>query len=218
MDVQDRRSSSSPLKGAVRPWAVAAGLALAGAWLCGAVPLARAADDAGAWQTHKLTFNYVGISPTYSCEGLRDDLTFLLQQAGAHLDGAIVTESCFHGAGAPSSLVSAQLRFSTLQPATGAAGETADQGNQGNQADTGSAGGSWRHVEFSNTRSYPQLRGADCELVQEFQHQILPAFATRNVTANLHCVPYQTTGDQFALAFDVFVPSSSSSREIGGRD
>jgi hypothetical protein len=165
----------------------------------------QAGDQSGNWQPHKLTFNYVGISPTYSCEGLREDMEFLLRQSGARVD-SITAFSCENGGGVPSKLVSARLIFSTLQPA-------ADEAAQGQ-----SEQGTWRHIEFSNTRSAPQLRGADCELVQEFQTQVLPAFTTRNVQARLPCVPHQTIGYQWALSFDAFVPNSAGGRTIGGAD
>lgn len=163
----------------------------------------QGADQSGSWQSHKMTFNYIGISPTYSCEGLRNGLSFLLQQSGARLD-SLTTYGCYNGGGAPSKLVSAELRFATLQPA----GDEAAQGE--------SVQGSWRHVEFSNTRSHPQLRGADCELVLEFKDQILKAFNTRNVQAYLPCVPHQTTGYQWNLTFDAFIPTSASKRSVGG--
>lgn len=165
----------------------------------------QAPDQAGNWQSHKMTFNYVGISPTYSCEGLRDDLQFLLQQSGARVD-SLTPVGCYNGGGVPSKLISAQLRFSTLQPA-------ADQAAQGE-----SALGNWRHVEFSNTRSTPQLRGADCELVLEFREQLLKAFATRDVKSYLPCVPHQTIGFQWDLSFDAFVPNTASGRAVGGAD
>ncbi len=171
----------------------------------------QSAAEAGSWQSHKMEFNYLGITPTYSCIGLRDDLEFLLQQSGARLDSPVLTYACFNGGGAPSKLISAQLRFSTLQPV--AAGDEATSGASG-----GAAEGTWRHVEFSNTRSAPQLTGGDCELVLEFRDQVLKAFNTRNVQSVLPCVPYQTTGHQFSLSFDVFVPSTAPARTVGGAD
>lgn len=204
MDARDQQSSRWNALFAV---AAAACVSLAGLSLTAS---AQPAEEPGGWQTHMVQFNYLGISPTYSCVGLKDDLAFLLQQSGARLDAPIVTLSCYHGDGAPSSLISARLKFSTLQPAGGA-----DQASGG---ESGSESGSWRHVEFTNTRSFPQLHGSDCELVLEFKNQVLSTFATRNVQSNLRCIPFQTTGDQFALTFDAFVPSSAAHRAVGGSD
>jgi hypothetical protein len=176
-----------------------------------AQPADQAGDQGASWQSHKMDFNYLGFTPTYSCIGLRDDLEFLLQQSGARMDAPVMTMSCFRGDGAPSKLISARLRFSTLQPVAAGAEDTTD-------APGSATAGSWRHVEFSNTRSVPQLGSADCELVLEFKDQILKSFNTRNLKSYLPCVPYQTTGAQWSLSFDVFVPSSAPPRSIGGAD
>ncbi len=198
MDARDQRSSSW---NALFVVATAACLCLAGVGLTAS---AQPAAEAGVWQPHRLTFNYVGIQPVYSCEGLREDMQFLLRQSGAQVN-SVTPLSCFRSAGAPNSLISAQLNFSTLQPGTA-------------EGDASGTMGVWRHVEFSNTRSNPQLRGADCELVQEFKTQVLPQLNTRNVQSYLPCVPYQTTGFQWSLSFDSFVPATAGHREVGGAD
>jgi len=198
MDVRHRRSSGWK---ALFTVATAACLSLMGLGLTAA---AQPAAEPGVWQPHKVTFSYIGIQPVYSCEGLRDDMAFLLQQSGAQIN-TITPLSCFRSLGAPDNLVQAQLNFSTLRPGPA----------EGNASGTM---GVWRHVQFSNTRSNPQLRGADCELVLEFKDQVLPKLDTRNVQSYLPCVPYQTTGFQWSLSFDSFVPASAGSREVGGSD
>lgn len=164
----------------------AVALGLGGSWA-----LAQDAGVQATWQQHRTTFDYLGISPTYSCEGLRDSLTYLLDESGAQLNRPITPYPC-SGGGGPTKLLSARLDFATLAPAE-AGGQTA----------SGSVDGSWRHVEFSMNRSSPQLHGSDCELVQEFRDKVLPMFTTRNVSSNLHCIPHQTIGNQFNLSFDV---------------
>lgn len=169
--------------------AAAALLGALAAGLAGPV-LAQNATVPAIWQAHKLTFDYLGITPTYSCNGLQDALSYLLERAGAKLNRPVLAYPC--RGGAPTKLLSATLDFSTLQAAQGGAEDTGTQGV-------------WRHVEFSMIRSNPQLHGSDCELVQEFKDKVLPSFTTRNVHSNLHCIPYQTTGNQFNLNFDVLV-------------
>lgn len=165
--------------------------------------LAQNATEAASWQSHKVTFNYLGIQPVYSCEGLENELTFLLQQSGARLDRHVAAYPCI-GFGTPNKMLSATLNFSTLAPSSDSSG------SQINAV--------WRHVEFSPNRSASQLRGADCELVEEFKDKVLPQFTTRNVQANLHCIPYQTTGYQFSLSFDVLADSDASPKSVGGTD
>jgi hypothetical protein len=198
MDARNRRSSTW---NNLRAGLMAACVCAAGLGLCAAASAAPAPDAPGTWQSHQITFSYLGFSTTYSCNGLRDRLTFLLQQSGARLDSPVLPESCVHGAGRPTKLISARLHFSTLQPGGSGGGSTA---------------GSWHHVEFSSTRSYPQLHGADCELVREFQTKVLTAFDIRDVHANLHCLPYQASSHLFALSFQVFAPKNAGPRQIGG--
>lgn len=176
--------------------AVLAALALG---LAGPVALAQNEPVSASWQQHRKSFTYIGISPSYSCQGLRDALTFLLQQSGAKINRTVNVYPCSVGGGGPTPVPTANLDFSTLQA--------------GGSGDTNAV---WRHVDFSLTRSNPQLHGSDCELVQEFKDRLLPMFATRNVTANLRCIPHQTTGNQFDLSFDVLAPADAGNRAVGG--
>ncbi|HWG77603.1 MAG TPA: hypothetical protein VN660_12545 [Steroidobacteraceae bacterium] len=166
--------------------------------LAGSVALAQNEPVSASWQQHRKTFTYIGISPSYSCEGLKNALTFLLQQSGARIERTINVSPCSVGGGGPTPVPTANLDFSTLQP-----------------GGSGDANGVWRHVDFSMTRSNPQLHGSDCELVEEFKDRLLPMFSTRNVTANLHCIPHQSTGNQFDLSFDVLAPADAGNH-VGG--
>ncbi len=40
---------------------------------------------------------------------------------------------------------------------------------------------------------------ADCELVEEFTHQILPRLVTRNLKQDISCVPLQQSGSRFLV-------------------
>ena len=182
--------------------ALGAGAAVAALGLAGSVAWAQSEAVSASWQPHRKMFTYIGISPTYSCQGMRDALTFLLEQSGAKLDRPVNVSPC--NGGGPTTLLSANLSFSTLQSAPGSGGSE-------------SVKGVWRHVEFSRTRSNPQLQGSDCELVSEFKDMLLPMFTTRNVTSNLRCIPHQTSGNQYDLSFDVLA-SADAGRHVGGAD
>lgn len=179
-------------------WIFGSLLALVGAAGLAFASTAPAAEP-GAWQPHKYTFNFIGITPKYSCEGLQDNLTYLLTKAGVRLDGPVIAESCYHGGGVPDTLVSARLKFSSLKP-------VADE-NSNDAAAT--VPGTWRNVLIQPQTSGFVLHGADCELVEEFKDAILPMLAVRNVKSTLHCIPYQSTGNQFSLSFQVFVPAGA---------
>lgn len=175
--------------------AVAATLALG---LAGSVALAQNEPVSASWQQHRKTFTYIGISPSYSCEGLKDALTFLLEQSGAKINRTVTVSPCSTGGGGPVPTPTAYLDFSTLQPG----------GN-------GSPNAVWRHVDFSLTRSNPQLHGSDCELVEEFRDNLLRMFTTRNITSHLRCIPHQDTGNEFDLSFEVLAPADAGNH-IGG--
>jgi hypothetical protein len=187
------RYHRSRLFGSLCALAGAAGLVFAGA-------ASAAEPEPGTWESHQTTFNYLGISPVYSCEGLKNGLSYLLMEAGARLDGPITTQSCYNGAGTPSKFASARLKFSALKPAAGG----------GSEAAAGTVPGTWRKVTISPQTSSFQLHGADCELVEEFKDKILPMLTVRDVQSNLHCVPHQTTGNLFGLSFEAFTPSHAA--------
>lgn len=179
---------------------IACALGLAGAWL----PHARAsADDAappagpGVWQSHKYSFQFMGFTSTYSCDGLADKLRTLLLAAGARGDAKSQPGACASGFGRPDKFARADLTFSTLAPAQGGAA-----------ADAKPVAGVWRAVAFTSF-SPKNLRLGDCELVEQFRSQVLPMFSTRNVVSNTTCVPHQESGSTIDLKFEVLAPAAA---------
>ena len=185
------------------------GALCAAALLAGVVPPnARAADSAqvrggaqdenpalqpGSWQPHTYVFQFMGFTAIYSCDGLSDKLKLLLRLAGARPD-AKVTASCTRGYGVPDKLGTAQVEFSTLQPAAAAGDAAVGAG--------GNPHGTWRKVELAPMRPY-KLEAGDCELVEQFRDTLLPMFTTRNVNSRISCVPHQQSGT-YSLSFEVF--------------
>lgn len=153
---------------------------------------AASADEPGMWQAHELQFQYLAFSVAYSCQGLETELRGLLEQSGAQQISVTPAGPC-NGAGRT---IMARLKFSTLRPT--ALRETDDRR---------SVRGDWHHVTIAPRDLLRQ--GGDCELVQQFQTRILPLFDTREVAANLSCVPFQSSGYRFSLTFDVFAPDDA---------
>ncbi len=151
-------------------------------------PADAAAASAGSWQEHKYTFNYMGFTTIYTCDGLGDKLRLLLRIVGAQ-PGFKVNESCARGPDHPDRLATAYLTFSSLQP--GASGPGVN--------------GTWQHVELAANHPFDLGRG-ECELIEEFRDRVLPLFAVRNVVSHVTCVPHQDVGSDFRLSFDVFAP------------
>ena len=145
--------------------------------------------DTGGWTPHKYTFNFMGFTTTYSCEGLEDKLKLLLQMngAGPQVRDIHVVAPCDRGIGRPDKLAFAYLTFSSLQPGSA----------------TDASSGEWRHVALAPRHPY-QFDWGDCELIEQFRDKVLPMFATRNLTNNVTCIPHQDSGSNFNLSYDVF--------------
>jgi hypothetical protein len=176
---------------------IACALAIAAGWLSSAP--ARADDAAtattpGTWQSHKYSFQFLGFTTTYSCDGLADKVKILLLSAGARADAKSQPGACASGFGRPDKFARADLTFASLAPL---------QGNA--PSDTKPVNGTWRTVAWS-ARSPRELRLGDCELVEQFRSLVLPMFTTRNVVSNTTCIPHQESGSVIDLKFEVFGP------------
>jgi hypothetical protein len=152
---------------------------------------APAAGGPGTWQVHKYTFQFMGFTSTYSCDGLADKLRIVLLAAGARPDVKSTPGACASGFGRPDKFARADLTFYTLAPA--------DSGS----APGGTVPGAWRPVTFAY-RQPRELALGDCELMEQFRQQVLPMFTTRNVVNNTTCVPHQESGSTIDLRFDAF--------------
>jgi hypothetical protein len=177
----------------------AAGRASVAALLVGAVLLSTAsrADDSastdgtGTWQSHKYTFQFLGFTSTYSCDGLADKLRIILLAAGARSDVKSQPGACASGFGRPDKFARADLTFYTLAPSDPSAAASA------------AVKGVWRPVTFGS-RQPRELGLGDCELVDQFRQQVLPMFTTRNVVNNTTCIPHQESGSNIDLRFESF--------------
>jgi hypothetical protein len=193
------------------PSRFAAGRSGLAAILAGALLLSTAslADDSapsggpGTWQSHKYTFQFMGFTSTYSCDGLADKLRIVLLAAGARPDVKSVPGACASGFGRPDKFARADLTFYTLKPA--------DSGT----ATGGGVQGVWRPVPFA-ARQPQQLALGDCELMEQFRQQVLPMFTTRNVVSNTTCIPHQESGSNIDLKFDSFTAVPGKKHAVAG--
>jgi hypothetical protein len=151
-----------------------------------------AADSApGVWQKHEYSFQFLGFTTTYSCDGLADKLKVLLIAAGARADAKSTSDGCFRGYGTPDKFARARLTFYTLGPVGN--GESASP----------PISGVWRAVAIAD-RSPHEVRLGDCELVEQFRDKVLPMFTIRNVENRMTCVPNQLSGSAINLKFEIF--------------
>ena len=147
--------------------------------------------EPGVWQRHEYSFEYMGFTSTYSCDGLADTLQRLLLLSGARPDAKAEPGACATPFGRPDRFARARLVFYTLAPA-GAKGEEAGQGR-------------WQPVSFA-AHTPVDLQVGDCELVEQFRDEVLKKmFTTRNLVDGTHCIPHQESGSIIDLRFDSFV-------------
>jgi hypothetical protein len=180
-------------------------LGLAGAMLLSTAALAVDATASpaagGSWQTHKYSFQFLGFTSTYSCDGLADKLKELLLAAGARADAKSQPGACAAPFGQADKFARADLTFSTLAPLDAAA------------ASGKPVNGTWRAVILA-AHAPRDLQIGDCELVEQFRQQVLPMFTTRNLVSNTTCIPNQESGSLIDLKFDSFttLPAAGAAR------
>ena len=202
-------------------------LAVSGAtWLpCLGTPGAAIADApspapahvAASWQKHQYSFQYMGFTSTYSCDGLADKLKVLLLAAGARADAKTQPGACAAGYGRPDKFARADLTFYTLQPLEagvvkdlGAADETrAPNAHPPAPVQTKPVVAIWRPVVFA-AFSPREIRVGDCELVEQFRHQVLPMMAARNVESSTTCIPHQESGSVIDLKFEALAAAPAA--------
>jgi hypothetical protein len=142
------------------------------------------------WKTREFTFNYLGFTSRYSCEGLRDQVEQALLTLGARHDLVVTPYPCA-GLGKPEFAPSLRIKLSTLEPATTTATDDIVEAR-------------WKTVSLGGPG---KLTPGDCELADQIRREILPLFTTRNVKAKIDCVPHQESAGSIVLTADVLVPA-----------
>jgi hypothetical protein len=172
--------------------------------ICAVLASSAFADDAssqgaGVWQKHEYSFQFMGFTTTYSCDGLADKLKTLLIAAGARPDTTARAGACASGFGRPDKFARADLTFYTLAPASSLASESKP------------VDGTWIPVAIAPHRPR-ELAAGDCELVEQFRSNVLGMFTTRNVENRTTCVPHQLSGSSIDLKFESFAAPPKASR------
>jgi hypothetical protein len=174
-------------------------LAFIGVLLLGAAPWSASwaegdsPHEQGVWEKHEYTFQFLGFTTTYSCEGLADKLKLLLIAAGARPDVKANASGCSRGFGTPDKFARANLTFYALRIVA------ADK-----PSDSPPVAARWKPIDIAN-RSPQELEVGDCELVEQFRDHLLPLFTTSSVEDHITCVPHQESGSSFSLKFESLV-------------
>jgi len=183
-------------------------IAIAGSICAVLASSAAFADDAsshsaGVWQKHEYSFQFLGFTTTYSCDGLADKLKTLLIASGARPDATARAGACASGFGRPDKFARADLTFYTLAPAGSVA------------SDSKPVDGVWIPVTIARYRPR-ELGTGDCELVEQFRSNVLGMCTTRNVESHTTCVPHQLSGSNIDLKFESFAAPPKAARPKRG--
>jgi hypothetical protein len=139
----------------------------------------------GAWQHHKLTFNFYGITALYTCSGLEDHVRQILVHLGARKDLTVRATGCPGAFDTPSHNAWVNTDFYSLAPATDAGGSE-------------TVNARWTLLEVTPHR--PDFMGdGDCELIEEMKDFITKNFTLRDVQYRTDCVPREVNLDSFAI-------------------
>ena len=164
-------------------------IAFASAWAA-----ASEKPQPAVWTTQELTFDYIGFTTHYSCDGLRDKVEQVLSLLGAREADLSVTSFPCSRPGKPEPLPSVRIKVSTLKPAQAVSAN-------------GAVDAQWKTVSLAGA---DKLTRGDCELADQIEKQILPVFSTRNLKARTDCVPHQEAAGNILLTVDVLVPVKNS--------
>lgn len=156
---------------------------------------------AGAWQHHKVSFNYVGFTALFTCEGLEDHVRQILLYLGARKDAHVSAHGCPGAFNTPSHDAYVDADFYALAPVADAA-----------PSDTVKA--RWTALEL--TPRHPGFMGdGDCELMEGMKDLITRNFGLRDLEYRANCYPNALTPDSFAVkarALQALPQTSTASR------
>jgi len=128
------------------------------------------------WEVHQIRFRYKGFSTYYTCDGVERTLKRLLKLIGAR--GDVRVESKCINRNTIQQYHKILLAFAMPVPA-----DKTDISREIIPAE-------WREVRIvGNLSRY--LDAGDCELLEQFQRQVLPHLQVRETNKKLNCVPFR---------------------------
>ena len=185
--------------------------------MAGASPPADPVSVDGVWVGHERFFSFMGMTTQYSCDGLEYKLRWLLKLAGARED-AVVHGSCTLSG--PSRVSSARMFYYTLALPGSAAAEGADgKRAKRSRVEPPTPGvGAWKVVELGSSSNRADIQGGDCELVEQFDRELLSDFTTRNHESRFSCISPQISLAGIRSRFEVLAPLPKAADSTGSAD
>jgi hypothetical protein len=164
---------------------------------------------AAVWKEQHVEFVYVGRTLRYSCEGLRNKVRAMLLDLGARRDLKVVPTGCEDYDRSPRNSGTPRLSIVFSSPALPNA--AVKPAHEGDLAATDA-----RFEKFTiSSDAFRNMGIGDCELVQEFAHQILPKLVVREVRKDIFCMPDQPSGSRFFVQGEVLKTLPRGERPSG---
>ena len=181
---------------------VLAGLGLAAASFVWAADEDAGPPVAAVWKEQHLSFFYRGRTSRYSCDGLRDKVRAMLLDLGARRDLTVTAVGCEDTAdrvrlGSPGPSLHIVFSSPALPDPQATPPRPTDPAKFNARFETFTIG----------SDVFRNLGAADCELVGEFAHQILPRLVTRGLRQDIVCVPFQQSGGRFLVRGEILKSS-----------
>jgi hypothetical protein len=152
---------------------------------------------AAVWREQHLDFLYMGRTSRYSCDGLREKVRAMLLDLGARRDLKIAAIGCEDSGRVRANSPAPRLNITFSAPAL--PDPSVKPLHEGDLAATDA-----RFESFTiASDAFRNLGFGDCELVEEFSHQILPKLVTRALKRDIACVPYQAGGGRFLVRGEI---------------
>jgi hypothetical protein len=152
---------------------------------------------AAVWREQHLDFFYMGRTSRYSCDGLRDKVRAMLLDLGARRDLKIAAIGCEDSGSTRANSPAPRLNITFSAPAL--PDPSVKPLHEGDLAATDA-----RFESFTiASDAFRNLGFGDCELVEEFSHQILPKLVTRTLKRDITCMPYQAGAGRFLVRGEI---------------
>jgi hypothetical protein len=190
-------------------------------------PPAAMSQDAGTaeagpavdavWMEREALVTYMAFTSFYSCRGLRDKVTWVLEQLGARPGFSVTTRGCVEVTGPevmPAVRIVAALPVAATpevlaELASGAAKrELAARATGKALPETGETGrfrAMPRRVEFTSRPGGP-LEDGDCELIEQLRDQVMVPLGAKIIENGVRCTPRQVRPGAVRLTVEVLQP------------
>ena len=140
------------------------------------------------WEVKQVRFRFIGMSTAYTCDSMENILKRLLRLLGAR-DDARAESRCI-GSNGPTRVHRVKLAFAIPRLA-----DKTDISREIVPAE-------WQEVKITG-RSSRHLDSGDCELIEQFDRQVLPLFQVSKLNKRIRCVPSRSEFNNLSLKMHV---------------